>query len=120
MTTFPRLTLLLAASVIGGCAVKPSSMTADARDRLPVRRATDVPARFEPRNTALRLSPGDTIQGSGCVSPMVDPRDGTEVRFVFSTAYGDYEVPAGRYGAGADQLLRLECNTGRVIGLVRR
>ena len=117
---FPRLSLIVAVSAIGGCAVKPSSMTAEVRDRLPIRSATRVPARFEPQNRALRLTPGDTIEGSGCVSPMVDPRDGTEVRFVFSTSYGDYEVPAGRYGAGAGDLLRLDCNTGRVIGIVRR
>jgi hypothetical protein len=113
------LAVLLIAAPISAC-VHTSAMSAEARDRLPIRRATRVPARFEPRNPALRLTPGDTIAGSGCVSPMVDPRDGTEVRFVFSTSYGDYEVPAGRYGTGAGELLRLDCNTGRVIGLVRR
>ena len=97
-----------------------SSMSPEMRDRLPIRRATRAPGRFEPQNRTLRLMPGDTIAGPGCVSPMVDPRDGTEVRFVFSTSYGDYEVPAGRYGAGAGELLRLDCNTGNVIGLVRR
>jgi hypothetical protein len=51
---------------------------------------------------------------------MVDPRDGTEVRFLFSTSYGEYELPAGRYGARPGELLRLECNTGRVMGLVPR
>ena len=113
------LAMLLVASAISAC-VHTSAMSADVRDRLPIRRATRAPARFEPQNRALRLTPGDTIAGPGCVSPMVDPRDGTEVRFVFSTSYGDYEVPAGRYGAGAGELLRLDCNSGRVIGLVRR
>ena len=95
-------------------------MSAEVRDRLPIRPATRAPARFEPENRALRLTPGDTLAGAGCLSPMVDPRDGAQLRFVFSASYGDYEVPAGRYGASANELLRLDCNTGRVIGIVRR
>jgi hypothetical protein len=114
------LAVLLAAAPISSACMHTSAMSAEVRDRLAIRRATRAPARFEPQNRALRLTPGDTIAGPGCVSPMVDPRDGTEVRFVFSTSYGDYEVPAGRYGVGAGELLRLDCNTGRVIGLVRR
>lgn len=114
------LGMLLLAAPMTACVHSSSSMSPEVRDRLPIRRATRAPARFEPRDRALRLTPGDTIAGPGCVSPMVDPRDGTEVRFIYSTSYGDYEVPRGRYGAGAGELLRLECNTGNVIGLVRR
>jgi hypothetical protein len=52
---------------------------------------------------------------------MKDPRDGREIRSVYSTSwYGDYEIPVGRYGSVSGELLRVECNTGRVIGLVRR
>lgn len=90
------------------------------RDTLPIRAASDVPARFEPRDATLRLVPGDTLAGPGCLSPMIDPRDRTEIRFISSKWYGDYEVPAGRYGARPGEVLRLECNTGRVIGLVPR
>jgi hypothetical protein len=90
------------------------------RDTLPARPASDVPARFEPRDAAMRLVPGDTLAGPGCLSPMVDPRDRTEIRFISSKWYGDYEVPSGRYGARPGEVLRLECNTGRVIGLVPR
>jgi hypothetical protein len=32
----------------------------------------------------------------------------------------DYSVPAGRYGVGSNELLRLDCNTGIPIGIVRR
>ena len=113
------LVALLGTGAIASCA-HTSAMSAERRDTLPVRPASDAPARFEPRNASLRLAPGDTLAGPGCLSPMVDPRDGTEVRFVFSTSYGEYELPAGRYGARAGELLRLECNTGRVIGLVPR
>lgn len=36
------------------------------------------------------------------------------------TALGDYEVPEGRYGVQQGELLRIECNTGEVVGIVRR
>ncbi|HEV7992593.1 MAG TPA: hypothetical protein VGP25_12260 [Gemmatimonadaceae bacterium] len=86
-----------------------------------MRVATRVPPRFEPSDASLRLSDGDTLAGPGCVSPMKDPRDGREIRSVYSTSwYGDYEIPVGRYGSVSGELLRVECNTGRVIGLVRR
>jgi hypothetical protein len=103
--------------VVAACAVGTRSGN---RDTLPLRPASDVPVRFEPRDAALRIAPGDTIAGPGCVSPMVDPRDRTEIRFISSTWYGDYEVPTGRYGSRPGEVLRLECNTGRVLGLVPR
>lgn len=82
--------------------------------------ATDTPARFEPASPELRLLPGDTLAGNGCLSPMVDPRSGDSYPMVRSgSRQADYRVPAGRYGAVAGQLLRLECNTGRPVGLVR-
>jgi hypothetical protein len=52
---------------------------------------------------------------------MVDPRDGTRLRFIRVVGgRGDYEVPEGRYGTGTTGVLRLECNTGRVVGVVPR
>ena len=114
---FRTAVVLLGAGASAAC-VHTSAMSAEVRDRLPVRPASDAPARFEPRDTSLRVAPGDTLAGPGCLSPMVDPRDSIEVRFVFSTSYGDYDVPAGRYGARPGERLRLDCNTGRVIGLV--
>ena len=58
-----------------------------------------------------------------CRNPMVDPRDGTELRLVRSQPgaggqLGDYVVPEGRYGADAGELLRLQCGTGRAIGFI--
>jgi hypothetical protein len=32
----------------------------------------------------------------------------------------DYETPPGRYGVRENELLRLRCNTGEVLGIVRR
>ncbi len=105
------------AMLLAGCAIAGSgSFPPDAS----ARPAVDAPYRFEPADAAVRL-PADTLAGSGCRSPMVDPRNGTEIRFVRSTRErADYEVPLGRYGVGERELLRLDCNTGAVIGIVRR
>jgi hypothetical protein len=111
------LGLTLSAS---GCTAAYSSVSPEKRDDLYVRVASRVPQRFEPADPALRLSDGDTLAGPGCVSPLKDPRNGTEIRFLFSSWYGDYEIPVGRHGSVSGELLRVECNTGRVIGLVRR
>ena len=84
-----------------------------------VRPAVDAPARFEPGNRRARLEPGDTLAGSGCLSPLIDPRDRGVARLVRSGGgLGDYAGPSGRYGAAIDDLLRVECNTGRLIGIV--
>ena len=86
-----------------------------------VRDAEDVPNHFEPKNPDNRILPADTIAGSGCLNPMVDPRDGTEVGMLRSDqGSADYAVPGRMYGVGTGELLRIECNTGRVLGIVRR
>lgn len=116
MRALPLVLLLVATA---GCASLGTSGSFP--DDATARPAVDVPARFEPEDPALRLTPGDTIAGDGCRSPMVDPRDGTRIRFIRAlVTRADYEVPGGRYGTGAGDVLRLDCNTGRVIGIVRR
>ena len=56
-----------------------------------------------------------------CRSPMVDPRDGTKLTLVWSNAgQGEYEVLPGRYGVGSGEVLRLDCATGRVVGIAKR
>lgn len=103
--------------LVAGCATAGST----GPDDPPLRMAVDAPERFEPPPTRARLEPADTLPGGGCLSPMTDPRDGTEARLVRSwVRHGDYEVPTGRYGVGDGELLRLECNTGGVAGVVRR
>lgn len=95
--------LTLAACATGGGGMYPINA--------PARGASDVPPQFVS---------GSAAAAEGCRNPMTDPRDGTRVRLVRSQGgtVGDYQVPAGRYGVGADELLRLECGTGRVIGVV--
>lgn len=105
--------IALALLALGACATANWQL-ASPRD------AVDVPARFEPVDASLRLTPGDTLAGSGCLSPLVDPRDGTRISFIRSADVGDYEVEGGRYGVGSGELLRIDCNTGRVVGIVPR
>jgi hypothetical protein len=110
--------LILVALMLGssGCFIGMSSGSAGVQ-----RPAEDVPNHFEPRDPNARMMPADTIAGAGCLSPMVDPRDGTEIGFLRSAeGYADYAVPGRLYGVGSGELLRLECNTGKVLGIVRR
>jgi hypothetical protein len=114
----PRWVLLCGLVAMPGCSLGVGgSFPSDAS----ARSAIDAPLRFEPANPEDRLTPGDTIAGSGCRSPMVDPRDGT--RIVFLRAAGqraDYAVAGRQYGVNEHELLRIDCNTGTVIGVVDR
>jgi hypothetical protein len=103
--------------VLGGACATGGAGTYPAN--APARPASGVPERFVVEGTAGAAA-ADTTPGSGCRSPMVDPRDGARLRMVSAQGgrIADYEVPAGRYGVGAGELLRLECNTGRVVGVV--
>ena len=108
--------LLILVVAISGCFIGMSSGGGGVR-----RPAEDVPNHFEPKNPNARMMPADTIAGSGCLSPMVDPRDGSEIGILRSEeGYADYAVPGRMYGVGSGELLRLECNTGKVLGIVRR
>lgn len=103
--------LLFAVVVIAlaGCASTTFPSDADARP------ATGVPEQFGPPGLA------DREASAACWNPMTDPRDGTAIRMARSSAgRGDYEVPPGRYGVREGELLRLDCTSGRVIGIVRR
>ena len=112
-----RCTALSLLVALGACSA--GSSTGFPADR-GVRPASDLPAYF----LVGRLDSPETaepVAGEGCRSPMVDPRDETRLRLVRSAAgQGDYEVPAGRYGTSGDDLLRLDCGTGRPLGIVKR
>lgn len=111
----PRFLLLFA---LGLSACAHTSSVDLARQR--VAPATDTPAHFlvgshtGPETSAPRA-------GEGCRNPLVDGRDGARLVLVRSgDGVGDYEVPAGRYGVGERELLRVDCATGRALGRVRR
>jgi hypothetical protein len=98
--------LVLAAFLLAGCGV--TRYPSDTEMRL----ASDVPDffRFE-----------RPLDPAYCLSPATDPSDGTRLTLERSRdGRGDYAVQPGRYGARADELLRISCATGRPIGLVPR
>lgn len=106
-----RATAALATLALAGCAVTTTGVT-DAQ----YRPAEDAPVRFV---TVDGVPAEDT-----CRSPMIDPRDQTQLRLARSwqegnTHRGDYEVPVGRYGVRDGELLRIDCLSGEPIGIVR-
>ncbi len=85
----------------------------------PTRDALDVPIQFVTEDMPVEATAYDTLPGAGCGSPLVDPRDGTRLRLGSSiSGVGEYEVPVGRYGVYANERLRVDCNTGRSLGIV--
>lgn len=81
-----------------------------------LRPATDVPERFEaPAGVAFR--------NNTCVGPLTDPRTGAKIIMQASfgeEGFGDYVVPSGLSGVGDRELLRINCRTGEVLGIVKR
>ena len=78
-----------------------------------VRSATDVPDLF--------VTPAGMNWGnSNCLNPIIDPLDGTELILVHSRdGMGDYRVNGRKYGVSKGELLRINCVTGAVVGIVR-
>jgi hypothetical protein len=96
---------------LAACATA-STNEADTRD---VRMAEDTPVSF--------VSDDGSALGEECRNVMVDPRDQTRLRLqrsalAGSAHHGDYEVPTARYGVKDRELLRINCETGQVIGIV--
>ena len=91
---------------------------------------TNVNTNFEPTDV-IRVSVGTPemfeppagvrFDSFSCKSPLQDPRDGTQIIMVRSNgSMGDYAVPQGKYGIAGNELLRINCSTGEIIGVVRR
>ena len=109
-----RLTSVLAIVALGiaiGCGSLNSSTTSE---RAILRQAEGITAAFD-------APAGATLGNNSCLSPMVDPTDGTEVKMerAFGTGRGDYSVPEGKYGVQKGELLRINCRTGEVLGIVK-
>lgn len=80
-----------------------------------------APPRFLPPDSAKVIAPADTLLGDGCLSPLADPVTGIQIILIRSeSGLGDYLAPSGSYGIRDGQLIRLDCNTGKVLGIVRR
>jgi hypothetical protein len=99
--------------VLGCGASRPWALTPRPTD--------DPPERFLPDSAYPPLATSAATTHA-CVARLVDPRGGTRLMLQRSAqARGDYAVePAGRYGVGALELLRVECGTARPIGIVPR
>ena len=109
-STVPAFALCAVAACASGLGIFPPDSVA--------RPTRAVPDQFAP---ATAVASGGA-NAPACLSPLTDPRDGTSLRLVRSQGgtRGDYEVPAGKYGMAADELLRVDCTTNRAIGVVPR
>ncbi|TBW29291.1 hypothetical protein [Gramella sp. KN1008] len=79
-----------------------------------MRTADDAPEFFTTK-------PGMEFSETGCRSPLMDPNDGSEIIMVESgRGIGDYRVRSGKYGMRDNELLRIDCQTGKVLGIVKK
>ena len=88
------------------------------------RPAPGLPDHFKPDSSFTQEAFSDSL----CLVHMVDPRGQPRLLLVRSTltdkgafpaALGDYKVqPPGGYGAGDEDLVRVECRSGRPLGIV--
>jgi hypothetical protein len=80
--------------------------------------AVDVPDHFMTSTPAGAVKPRPD---EGCRSPIIDPRDQTRrARIRSAGGRGDCEPQPLRYGLGDGELLRVDCASGRAVGIVRR
>ncbi len=107
----------LALALLTACGQTPDTFSV-----APIRQGTGLPDHFEAVIAPAQAAAADSLRARGsCFSPMRDPRDRTEIRMERAhTPRADYAVPAGQYGVAANELLRLDCNTGRPLGVVPR
>lgn len=103
------LLILVAA---GGCATfkKTLETTPENFDRP----ATGTPGTFVREDGMPNL-------GTTCLASLLDLQDKGTLQLVRTVRdrQGDYRVPAGKYGVGEHELLRVDCTTARPMGVVR-
>ncbi len=103
--------LILAAS--GGCSTLKHHLTTV--PETVARPATGTPGTFV-------LADGSPNLTTDCPTPLQDPQDKGAIQLVrvLRNGLADYSVPAGKYGVSDNELLRVDCTTGRTIGIARR
>ena len=91
-----------------------------------VAEAKDLPDHFMVVATGIAQKE-DPKPGEPCRNPMVDPRDGTTLNLVRSKdGTGDYQALGEqyelhwKYGLDSRHLLRVDCATGKALGIVVR
>ncbi len=71
--------------------------------------------------TSTPAGPVAPKAGEGCRNPIVDPRNDTRLTLIRSAdGLGDYEPVTLRYGVSEGELLRVDCASGRAVGIVER
>jgi hypothetical protein len=109
---------LLSAGLVG-CAAGAGSLTSGI-----VASAKDLPDHFLVPVSGLAQAE-EPKAGEGCRNPMIDPRNGTTLNLMRSKdGVGDYQVMgeqyslASRYGVDSRHYLRVDCATGKGLGIV--
>ncbi|MEZ5003375.1 MAG: hypothetical protein R2730_10120 [Chitinophagales bacterium] len=109
MTKTLRCSVLIAMVSLASCVGSQQSNT----NPTILRPAENTPEFFVPAE-------GVSLDQSSCKSPMIDPRDGTQIVMISSIkGKGNYQVYPYKYGLKNGELLRLDCRTGQVIGIVK-
>jgi hypothetical protein len=111
----PRAILLAAGGLLAlaGCASTRSDLSGPV-----VGVPLDLPDHFMVARSGIGKH-AEPKAGEGCRNPMIDPRDRTELVLRRSAGEkGDYRVESQKYGLTSRQLLRVDCATGKAIGIV--
>ena len=122
-TSLVRVTGVCAAAsaivALAGCASSRGSMEGPI-----VAEAKSLPDHFMVAVTGIAQKE-EPQPGEGCRNPMVDPRNGTILNLVRSkNSTGDYQVLGleyqldPTYGVDSRHLLRVDCATGKALGIV--
>jgi hypothetical protein len=119
MGDFGATSALVALVALAGCASSRSSMAGPV-----VAEAKNLPDHFMVAVTGLAQRE-EPKPGEGCRNPMVDPRNGTALNLMRSkNGTGDYQVLGQQYeldsiyGVDSRHLLRIDCATGKALGIV--
>jgi hypothetical protein len=122
-TSLVRVTCLFTAAsalfALSGCASSGGSIEAPV-----VAQAKNLPDHFMVAVTGLAQKE-EPKAGEGCRNPMVDPRNGNALNLMRSkNGVGDYQVLGSQYeldssyGVDPRHLLRIDCATGKALGIV--
>ena len=110
-------TVLTSALALGAC----GHWTGGSLGETPTAAPLTVPVKFSPVGPDQLVAPADTLVGSGCLNPLVDAATGTRITLLRSgSGIGDYQAPSGAFGIPDGKVIRIDCNTGQVTGLVSR
>jgi hypothetical protein len=108
-----------AAGVLAACASGGGSMAGGI-----VAEAKDLPDHFLVSVTGLSQAQ-ETKAGEGCRNPLIDARNSTVLNLMRSKdGIGDYQVLDAeyavlpRYGVDSRHYLRVDCATGKALGIV--